>query len=126
MSDEIAGYLQNFLVSLRPRHVFDGNLRIHSVLIGEIDCLDAEALERAFDGLFEVFGPSRSGSDQADVCAMRSERPVERNVRTRGVRGVIQLEQRIDADGAREVFGRSLSGRLRAVLCDGNRARKRL
>ena len=35
----------------RPRHVFDGHVRINAMLIEELDRLDLEPLERAVDCL---------------------------------------------------------------------------
>lgn len=40
------------------RHVFDGNLGIHAVLIEQIDAVGAKTLERPFDGTSDVVGPA--------------------------------------------------------------------
>ena len=75
--------------------------------------LDPASSGRHDQGLAEWMGmPSRAGAR------------IERDVRTRGVRGVILLEERIDADGAGEMFGRRFTGGPGAVSCDGNRAQR--
>ena len=42
----------------RSGHVFDRHVRIDTVLIEQIDGLDPEPLQRAFDSLFDVFRPA--------------------------------------------------------------------
>src|SRR5208283_3178801 len=42
----------------RSRDVFDGHVRVNPMLIKQINRLEPEPLERAFDGLFDVLGPA--------------------------------------------------------------------
>src|SRR5439155_12918986 len=38
------------------RHVFDRDLRVHAMLVEEVNDIDPEPLERAFDSLLDVLG----------------------------------------------------------------------
>ena len=49
-------FLNQFLH--RARHVFDGHVRVDAVLIEQVDDVDLEPLERAFDGLLDVLRPA--------------------------------------------------------------------
>ena len=42
----------------RPRHVLDRHVGVDAVLVEEVDDLDAEALERPFHRLADLFGPA--------------------------------------------------------------------
>ena len=42
----------------RTGHVLDRHVRVNPVLIEQVDRLDLEPLERAFDGLLDVFRPA--------------------------------------------------------------------
>ena len=42
----------------RSGHVFDRHVRVNPVLIEQVDGLDLEPLERAFDGLLDVLRPA--------------------------------------------------------------------
>ena len=59
--------------------------------------------------LLDPAGSGRHDQGLAKRMGMPGRAGLERDVRTRGVRGVIQLEQRIDADGATKVFGGSVT-----------------
>jgi type II intron maturase len=45
-------------LQISSRHVFDGHVRVNTVLIEQIDGIDLESLERALGGLFDVLRPT--------------------------------------------------------------------
>src|SRR5438128_4703653 len=49
-------FLNQFLH--RSRHVFDGHVRVNTVLIEQIDGIDLESVERGLGDLLDAFGPT--------------------------------------------------------------------
>ena len=59
----------------RARHVFDGHVRVNPMLIEQINRLDLEPLERAFDGLLDVLRPAVQARRTGPIVAAAQIEP---------------------------------------------------
>ncbi len=58
----------------RASDILYGHVRINTVLIQQVDALDLEPFERAFDGLLDVLGPTiQAGRSRTIVAATQIE-----------------------------------------------------
>ena len=59
----------------RAGDVFDGHVRINPMLIEQVDGLDPEPLERAFDGLLDVLRPAIQARRSRPIIAATQIEP---------------------------------------------------
>ena len=100
----------------RARDVLDRHVRVDPMLIVEIDDLNPQPLQRAFNGLPDVFRATVEGAGAEVMAELRGDDDVLAERLQRFADEFLVRERAVDLGGVEEVTPRATASRMRATI----------